>query len=221
MEVWGGATLDVALRFLHESPWERLQLMREAIPNILFQMLIRGNNAIGYTAYPDNLVEKFIESSWKNGVDIFRIFDSLNWTKSMKVSINAVRERTGGLAEACICYTGDIADPKRKKYSLQYYLDLARELEDMGTHILGIKDMTGLLKPYSATQLIAELKKVVNIPIHLHTHDTSGIQSATYLKAIEAGVDVIDVALSSLSGLTSQPNFNPNPNPVVHLILTF
>lgn len=208
MEVWGGATFDVALRFLHESPWERLQLLREAIPNILFQMLIRGNNAIGYSAYPDNLVERFIEESWRNGVDIFRIFDSLNWTRSMKVSINAVRERTGGLAEACICYTGDIADPGRKKYTLQYYLDLARELEDMGAHILGIKDMTGLLKPYSAALLITELKKAVSIPIHLHTHDTSGIQSATYLKAIEAGVHVIDVALSSLSGLTSQPNFN-------------
>lgn len=208
MEVWGGATFDVALRFLHESPWQRLQLLRQAIPNILFQMLIRGNNAIGYTAYPDNLVEKFIEESWKNGVDIFRIFDSLNWTKSMKVSINAVRERTGGLAEACICYTGDIMDPSRSKYTLQYYLDLARELEDMGTHILGIKDMTGLLKPYAAALLVSELKKVVNIPIHLHTHDTSSIQSATYLKAIEAGVDVIDVALGALSGLTSQPNFN-------------
>lgn len=208
MEVWGGATFDVALRFLHESPWERLRLLREAIPNILFQMLIRGNNAIGYSAYPDNLVEKFIEESWKNGVDIFRIFDSLNWTKSMKVSINAVRERTGGLAEACICYTGDIADPSRKKYTLAYYLDLARELEDMGAHLLGIKDMTGLLKPYAAAQLITELKKAVSIPIHLHTHDTAGIQSATYLKAIEAGVDVIDVAMSSLSGLTSQPNFN-------------
>jgi pyruvate carboxylase len=208
MEVWGGATFDVALRFLHESPWERLQLLREAIPNILFQMLIRGNNAIGYTAYPDNLVVKFIEESWKNGVDIFRIFDSLNWTKSMRVSINAVRENTGGLAEACICYTGDIQDPLRKKYDLQYYVDLARELEDMGAHILGIKDMSGLLKPYAAQLLVTELKKAVSIPIHLHTHDTSGIQAAMYLKAIEAGVDVVDVALSSLSGLTSQPNFN-------------
>ena len=208
MEVWGGATFDVALRFLHESPWERLQLLREAIPNILFQMLIRGNNAIGYSAYPDNLVESFIEESWKNGIDIFRIFDSLNWTKSMQISIKAVRERTGGLAEACICYTGDISDPNRKKYNLQYYLDLARELEDIGAHMIGIKDMSGLLKPYAAELLITALKKNVSIPIHLHTHDTAGIQAATYLKAIEAGVDVIDVALSSLSGLTSQPNFN-------------
>ncbi len=208
MEVWGGATFDVALRFLHEDPWKRLQQFRAAIPNILLQMLIRGNNAIGYAAYPNNLVEKFIEESWKNGVDIFRIFDSLNWTKSMKVSIDAVRNKTGGIAEACISYTGDILNKEKKKYSLQYYLDLARELEDMGAHILGIKDMAGLLTPYAAELLINELKKVINIPIHLHTHDTSSIQSATYLKAIDAGVDVVDVALAAMSGLTSQPNFN-------------
>ena len=208
MEVWGGATFDVALRFLHECPWKRLQLLREAIPNICLQMLIRGNNAIGYAAYPDNLVEKFIEESWKNGVDIFRIFDSLNWTKSMEVSIKAVRERTGGIAEACISYTGDILDPKKTKYNLNYYLDLARELEDKGAHILGIKDMAGLLKPYAAELLVSELKKVIQIPIHLHTHDTASIQSSTYIKAIEAGVDVVDVALASMSGLTSQPNFN-------------
>lgn len=208
MEVWGGATFDVALRFLHECPWQRLQQLRSAIPNILLQMLIRGSNAVGYTSYPDNLVEKFIEKSWENGVDIFRIFDSLNWLDSMKVSIKAVRERTGGLAEACICYTGDILDPKRQKYSLQYYLDLAKKLEDEGAHILGIKDMAGLLKPYSAELLVKELKKSIDIPIHLHTHDTSSIQNATYLKAIEAGVDVVDVALASMSGLTSQPNFN-------------
>lgn len=208
MEVWGGATFDVALRFLHESPWKRLQLLREAIPNILLQMLIRGSNAIGYTAYPDNLVEKFIEKSWENGIDVFRIFDSLNWVDSMKVSINAVRERTGGLAEVCLCYTGDILDKSKTKYTLQYYLDLAKQLEDAGAHIIGIKDMTGLLKPYSAELLITELKKTVNLPIHLHTHDTSSIQSAMYLKAIEAGVDVIDVALASMSGLTSQPAFN-------------
>jgi pyruvate carboxylase len=208
MEVWGGATFDVALRFLHECPWKRLQAFRSAIPNILLQMLIRGSNAVGYTSYPDNLVEKFIEKSWENGVDVFRIFDSLNWIDSMKVSINAVRERTGGIAEACICYTGDIMDPKRQKYSLQYYLDLAKRLEDSGSHILAIKDMAGLLKPYAAGLLVSELKKVIDIPIHLHTHDTSSIQNAAYLKAIEAGVDVVDVALSSLSGLTSQPNFN-------------
>lgn len=206
MEVWGGATFDVALRFLHECPWKRLQLLREAIPNILFQMLIRGSNAVGYKAYPDNLIEKFIEEAWKNGIDIFRIFDSLNWLEAMKVSIKAVRERTGGIAEGTICYTGDVRT--NQKYTLQYYLDLARQLEDTGAHILAIKDMAGLLKPYSAEFLIKELKKAVDIPIHLHTHDTSSIQSATYLKAIDAGVDIIDVAIASMSGLTSQPNFN-------------
>ena len=208
MEVWGGATFDVALRFLHECPWKRLQLMRASMPNLLLQMLIRGSNAIGYTAYPDNLVEKFIEKSWENGVDVFRIFDSLNWVDNMMVSIKAVKERTGGLAESCICYTGDILDKSKKKFNLQYYLDLAKKLEDAGSHILAIKDMSGLLKPYAAELLITELKKTIDIPIHLHTHDTSSIQSATYLKAIEAGVDVIDVSLASMSGLTSQPNFN-------------
>jgi pyruvate carboxylase len=209
LEMWGGATFDVALRFLHECPWQRLQLLRERIPNILFQMLIRGSNAVGYTAYPDNLVESFIEESWKSGIDIFRIFDSLNWLEGMQVSIRAVRERTGGLAEACICYTGDFMDPERNhKFNLQYYTDLAKRLEDAGAHILGIKDMAGLLKPMQAAVLVTELKKAVNIPIHLHTHDTSSIQAATYMKAIEAGVDVIDVALASMSGLTSQPNFN-------------
>ncbi|HYJ37731.1 MAG TPA: pyruvate carboxylase, partial [Chitinophagaceae bacterium] len=209
LEMWGGATFDVALRFLHECPWQRLQLMRERIPNILFQMLIRGANAVGYTAYPDNLVEKFIEEAGKRGIDIFRIFDSLNWTEGMQVSIRAVRERTNSLAEACICYTGDFLDPERNhKFNLQYYLDLARKLEDSGAHMLGIKDMAGLLKPMQAKMLIGELKKVVGIPIHLHTHDTSSIQAATYLNAIEAGVDIIDVAIASMSGLTSQPNFN-------------
>jgi len=208
MEVWGGATFDVCLRFLHEDPWERLKEARKRIPNILLQMLLRGSNAVGYTAYPDNLVEKFIEKAWENGIDIFRIFDSLNWVENMKVSIKTVRERTGALAEAAISYTGDILDPEKTKYDLQYYLDLAKQLEDEGAHILAIKDMAGLLKPYSAEVLVSELKKSIDIPIHLHTHDTSGVQIATYLKAIEAGVDVIDVAIASMSGLTSQPNFN-------------
>lgn len=209
LEMWGGATFDVTLRFLHENPWHRLQVLREAVPNILFQMLIRGSNAVGYKAYPDNLVERFIEESSKNGIDIFRIFDSLNWIEGMRVSIQAVNQRTPGLAEACICYTGDFMDPnKNHKFNLDYYLSLARQLEDAGAHILGIKDMAGLLKPFQAQVLITELKKTVDIPIHLHTHDTSSIQPATYLKAIEAGVDVIDVALASMSGLTSQPNFN-------------
>ncbi len=208
MEVWGGATFDVAMRFLKESPWKRLQLLREAVPNILLQMLIRGSNAVGYKAYPDNLVEKFIEKAWQNGNDVFRIFDSLNWLEAMKVSIKAVRERTGGIAEVAIDYTGDLLNPNETKYNLQYYLDLARRIEDEGAHILAIKDMAGLLKPYAATKLITELKKAIDIPLHLHTHDTSGMQATTYLKAIEAGVDVVDVALASMSGLTSQPNFN-------------
>jgi pyruvate carboxylase len=209
LEMWGGATFDVALRFLHECPWQRLELMRESIPNILFQMLIRGTNAVGYTAYPDNLVESFIEQSGKKGIDIFRIFDSLNWLDGLKVSIKAVRERTNGLAEACICYTGDFLDESRnQKFNLAYYLDMARQLEDAGAHMLGIKDMAGLLKPMQAKILVTELKKAIDIPIHLHTHDTSSIQAATYLNAIEAGVDVVDVALASMSGLTSQPNFN-------------
>ncbi len=179
------------------------------MPNVLTQMLIRASNAVGYKAYPDNLVERFIEKSWENGIDIFRIFDSLNWTEQLEVSTKAVLERTQGLAEVSICYTGDISNPKKHpKYSLQYYLDLARKIEDMGAHILAIKDMAGLLKPYAAQELITELKKAVDLPIHLHTHDTSGVQSATYLKAIEAGVDVVDVAVDSMSGLTSQPNFN-------------
>jgi pyruvate carboxylase len=209
LEMWGGATFDVALRFLKESPWHRLKLLRKSIPNILFQMLIRGSNAVGYKAYPDNLVERFIEESWNSGIDIFRIFDSLNWIEGMRVSIEAVNQRTGALSEACICYTGDFLDPnKNKKFNLDYYLTLARQLEDAGTHILGIKDMAGLLKPYQAEILVSELKKAIDIPIHLHTHDTAGVQSATYLKAIDAGVDIVDVALASMSGLTSQPNFN-------------
>ncbi|MCB0331867.1 MAG: pyruvate carboxylase, partial [Bdellovibrionales bacterium] len=208
LEVWGGATFDVALRFLHECPWERLKLLREAIPNILLQMLLRGSNAVGYTAYPDNLIVSFVEKAWETGIDIFRIFDSLNWLPAMETSIKTVRERTGAIAEVCICYTGDICDKSRTKFTLEYYLDLAKRIEDAGAHILCIKDMAGLLKPNGSTILITELRKALSIPVHLHTHDTSSIQAATYLNAIEAGVDVIDVALASMSGLTSQPNFN-------------
>ncbi|SDW92090.1 pyruvate carboxylase [Aequorivita viscosa] len=208
IEMWGGATFDVCLRFLNESPWSRLRELRQRIPNILFQMLLRGSNAVGYKAYPDNLIEKFIEKSWENGIDIFRIFDSLNWVKAMEPSINFVREKTGGLAEAAISYTGDILDPKETKYTLKYYTQLAKDLENTGAHIICIKDMAGLLKPYAASELVAALKDILNIPVHLHTHDTSSVQSATYLKAIEAGVDVVDVALGGMSGLTSQPNFN-------------
>jgi pyruvate carboxylase len=209
LEVWGGATFDVALRFLHEDPWQRLAELRKAIPNILLQMLIRGANGVGYKAYPDNLTERFVKQAAETGIDVFRIFDSLNWMKGMESCIGFVRNQTQSLAEACICYTGDILDPKRnKKYSLDYYLRLAKQLEDAGAHILCIKDMAGLLKPYAATELITGLRDAVKLPIHLHTHDTSGLQAATYLKAVEAGANVIDVAIGSLSGLTSQPNFN-------------
>ncbi|MBL0691681.1 MAG: pyruvate carboxylase [SAR324 cluster bacterium] len=223
MEVWGGATFDASMRFLKEDPWLRLKLLRKKIPNILFQMLFRGANGVGYSAYPDNLIEAFIEKAAEYGIDIFRVFDSLNWLPSMENSINAIIKNTDKILEASICYTGDILDKSRPKYNLNYYLDMSKRLEDMGIHILGIKDMAGLLTPYAAELLICELKKTVDIPIHLHTHDTSGIQSATYLKAIEAGVDVIDVAVSSMSGLTSQPNFNslvncmkgqPRENPI-------
>jgi pyruvate carboxylase len=209
MEVWGGATFDVALRFLHEDPWDRLAKLREAIPNILLQMLIRGANGVGYKAYPDNLTERFVQQAWETGVDVFRIFDSLNWMPGMESCIGFVRNKTQGLAEAAICYTGDILDVKRnKKYNLDYYLRLAKQIEDAGAHILCIKDMAGLLKPYAAAELVTALRATVKLPVHLHTHDTSSLQAATYLKAVEAGVDVIDVALGSLSGLTSQPNFN-------------
>lgn len=208
MEVWGGATFDVAMRFLNECPWDRLASFRKAMPNVLLQMLLRGSNAVGYAAYPDNLIEKFIEEAAETGIDLFRIFDSLNWVEAMKTSIRTVRERTNAIAEACICYSGDITDSSKTKFTLPYYLDLAKELEDEGAHIICIKDMAGLLKPMAATQLITALKERVSLPIHLHTHDTSSIQAATYLKAIEAGVDVVDVAMSSMAGLTSQPSFN-------------
>lgn len=208
MEVWGGATFDVCLRFLHEDPWDRLAQIRKAVPNILLQMLIRGSNGVGYTAYPDNLIEKFVEKSWETGIDIFRVFDSLNWMKNMAPCIDYVRKNTGGIAEGAICYTGDILDVSKTKYTLEYYLQLAKDMENAGAHILAIKDMAGLLKPYAAEILIPALKETVKIPIHLHTHDTSSLQPATYLKAIEKGIDVVDVALGGLSGLTSQPNFN-------------
>jgi pyruvate carboxylase len=208
MEVWGGATFDVCLRFLHESPWTRLRELRKAVPNILLQMLLRGSNGVGYKAYPDNLIEKFVEKSWENGVDIFRIFDSLNWVKAMEPSISYVRNKTGGIAEAALSYTGNILDVNETKYNLKYYTQLAKDLENAGAHMIAIKDMAGLLKPYAATELILALKDTVKVPIHLHTHDTSSLQTTTYLKAIEAGIDVVDVALSGLSGLTSQPNFN-------------
>jgi pyruvate carboxylase len=208
LEVWGGATFDTSMRFLQESPWDRLTLMRQKIPNILFQMLLRASNAVGYTNYPDNVVREFIRHSGERGVDVFRIFDSLNWTANMKVAMEAVREKTGGICEAAICYSGDILDPKRTKYSLKYYVSMAKELVKMGAHILAIKDMAGLCKPYAAHALVKALRDEVDVPIHFHTHDTSGINASSYLRAADAGVDIVDCALASMSGMTSQPNLN-------------
>ena len=207
VEMWGGATFDVAYRFLHEDPWERLRILREKMPNMLLQMLIRGNNTVGYKNYPDNVVVKFIKESAKNGVDLFRVFDSLNWLDGMKLSIDQVLEN-GKIAEATMCYTGDILDEYRDKYSIKYYVDFAKELERTGAQILGIKDMSGLLKPYAAKKLIKNLKEEVGLPIHLHTHDTTGNGVATILQATEAGVDIVDTAVNSMSGLTSQPALN-------------
>lgn len=207
VEMWGGATFDVAYRFLHEDPWERLKILRDKMPNMLLQMLIRGNNTVGYKNYPDNVVVKFIKESSKNGIDLFRIFDSLNWLPGMQLSIDEVL-KNGKIAEATMCYTGDILDEKKDKYSIKYYVDLAKELERTGTQIIGIKDMSGLLKPYAAKKLIKNLKEEVGVPIHLHTHDTTGNGVATILQATEAGVDIVDTAVNSMSGLTSQPALN-------------
>lgn len=207
VEMWGGATFDVAYRFLHEDPWERLEILREKMPNMLLQMLVRGNNTVGYKNYPDNVVVKFIKESAERGVDLFRIFDSLNWLPGMQLSIEEVI-KNGKIAEATMCYTGDVLDEYRDKYSLEYYVNFAKELEKTGAHILGIKDMSGLLKPYAAKKLIKALKNEISIPIHLHTHDTTGNGVATILQATEAGVDIADTAVNSMSGLTSQPALN-------------
>ncbi|WP_173799901.1 pyruvate carboxylase [Domibacillus mangrovi] len=207
MEMWGGATFDVAYRFLKEDPWKRLEILRKQVPNVLFQMLLRSANAVGYKNYSDNVIREFIQQSAESGVDVFRIFDSLNWVKGMEVAIDSVRQ-SGKIAEAAICYTGDIDDPSRAKYNVEYYKQMAKELEAQGAHILAIKDMAGLLKPQAAYRLISELKATINIPIHLHTHDTSGNGIYMYTKAIEAGVDIVDTALSSMAGLTSQPSAN-------------
>ena len=207
VEMWGGATFDVAYRFLHEDPWERLKILRDKMPNMLLQMLIRGNNTVGYKNYPDNVVVKFIKESSKYGIDLFRIFDSLNWLPGMQLSIDEVL-KNGKIAEATMCYTGDILDEKKDKYSIKYYVDLAKELERTGAQIIGIKDMSGLLKPYAAKKLIKNLKEEVGVPIHLHTHDTTGNGVATILQATEAGVDIVDTAVNSMSGLTSQPALN-------------
>ena len=207
LEMWGGATFDVAYRFLHESPWERLRLLREKIPNIPFQMLLRGSNLVGYANYPDNLVCSFIKEAAERGIDVFRVFDSLNWIPSMEVAMDEVLNQNK-LLEATMCYTGDILDPSKDKYTLKYYVDLAKELERRGAHMLAIKDMSGLLKPYAAKKLVSTLKQEIGIPIHLHTHDTTGNQVAALLMAAEAGVDVVDAACAPLAGLTSQPSLD-------------
>jgi pyruvate carboxylase len=205
LECWGGATFDVAYRFLKEDPWARLSDIRAGVPNILLQMLLRASNAVGYTNYPDNVVRYFVSEAAQAGVDLFRVFDSLNWVENMRVAIDAVRA-TGKLCEAAICYTGDLLDPNRPKYDLKYYVSLAKELEAAGAHILGIKDMAGLCKPEAARRLVTALKNEISLPIHFHTHDTSGIAAASILAAVEAGADAVDAAMDSMSGLTSQPN---------------
>ena len=207
LEMWGGATFDTTMRFLKEDPWERLVQLRSKIPNILFQMLVRGSSAVGYTNYPDNVVSEFIKESAQAGIDVFRIFDALNWIPGMQVAIDAAL-KSGGVCEAAICYTGDINDPTRPKYDLKYYIEMAKELVKRGTHILAIKDMAGLCKPYAAETLVKALRQEVGVPVHFHTHDTSGVQTATIVKASDAGVDIADMAMASMSGLTSQPNLN-------------
>ena len=205
MECWGGATFDVAYRFLQECPWQRLRDLRAAMPNIMTQMLLRGANGVGYTNYPDNVVQFFVKQAAETGVDVFRVFDSLNWVENMRVAMDAVIE-AGKICEGTVCYTGDIMDPDRAKYDLKYYVGMAKELRDAGAHVLGLKDMAGLLKPASAAGLIRALKEEIGLPIHFHTHDTSGISAATVLAAAEAGADAVDAAMDSMSGLTSQPN---------------
>ncbi|MEA5041649.1 MAG: pyruvate carboxylase [Oscillibacter ruminantium] len=207
LECWGGATFDVAYRFLHESPWERLDMIREKAPNLLLQMLIRGANAVGYTNYPDNVIREFVRQAAKSGIDVFRVFDSLNWIPGMEVAMDEVLKQ-GKICQATVCYTGDILDPARDKYTLNYYVNMAKELEKRGAHMLAIKDMAGLLKPYAAKKLVTALKQEIGIPIQLHTHNTSGNQVAAVLLAAEAGVDVADLAISSMSSLTSQPSLN-------------
>ena len=205
VECWGGATFDVAMRFLREDPWQRLALLRERLPNLLLQMLLRSANAVGYANYPDNVVRFFVACAARAGIDVFRIFDSLNWVENMRVAIDAVLQ-AGKLCEASICYTGNLSDPHERKYTLDYYLQLARELKAAGTHVLGIKDMAGLVRPRAAYTLVKALKEEVGLPVHFHTHDTSGIAAASVLAAIDAGADAVDGAIDAMSGLTSQPN---------------
>ncbi|GHC52043.1 pyruvate carboxylase [Roseibacillus persicicus] len=208
LEMWGGATFDTAMRFLKEDPWERLRELRERVPNICFQMLFRGSNAVGYSNYPDNVVAGFVKHAADSGMDIFRIFDSLNYLPNMKVAMEAAAEHGTAVCEAAVCYTGDITNPDRAKYSLKYYVDKAKELEKMGAHILCIKDMAGLCHPAAANKLFSTLKQEIGIPIHFHTHDTSGLNASSIMAASDAGADIADMALASMSGSTSQPNLN-------------
>ena len=208
LECWGGATFDTSMRFLHENPFKRLRRLRARIPNVCFQMLLRGANGVGYSNYPDNVIRGFIKHSADSGMDIFRVFDSLNYLPNLKVAMDSIRKDTNSICEATICYTGDVLDEARDKYSLKYYVDMAKELEQMGAHILALKDMSGLCTPHAAYKLVKALRSEISIPVHFHTHDSSGIAGASIIKAAEAGVDVVDLAVSSLSGLTSQPNLN-------------
>jgi pyruvate carboxylase len=208
LEIWGGATFDTSMRFLQEDPWERLISLRDRIPNILFQMLLRGSNAVGYTSYPDNVVREFIKKSAEHGIDVFRVFDALNWTPNMKGTIETVRNQTDAVCEASICYTGDLLDPVKTKYSLNYYIKLAKKLVEMGAHMLAIKDMAGLCKPYAAFALVKALREEIDVPIHFHTHDTSGASIASVLRASDAGIDIADASMASMSGMTSQPCLN-------------
>ncbi len=207
LEMWGGATFDTSMRFLKESPWARLELLRQKIPNILFQMLLRASNAVGYTNYPDNVVQIFVREAAQAGIDLFRVFDALNWVENMRVAMEAVIEN-GAICEASICYTGDILNPQRPKYDLKYYVELAKQLEKMGAHMLAIKDMAGLCKPAAARLLVRTLKQEIGIPIHFHTHDTAGIQAASILAAADEDLDIADAAIASMSGGTSQVNLN-------------
>jgi pyruvate carboxylase len=207
LECWGGATFDVALRFLKEDPWERLAQLRQRVPNLLFQMLLRGSNAVGYTNYADNVVRHFVQQAAAGGIDLFRVFDSLNWVENTRVAIDAVVE-SGALCEGTVCYTADLFDASRPKYGLKYYVDVARQLQRAGVHILAIKDMAGVCRPRAAKALVNALKEETGLPIHFHTHDTSGAAAASVLAAIEAGCDAVDGALDSMSGLTSQPNLS-------------
>jgi pyruvate carboxylase len=207
LEMWGGATFDTAMRFLNEDPWERLRHLRAKVPNICFQMLLRGANAVGYTNYPDAVVAGFVKHAAANGMDIFRIFDSLNYLPNLRVAMDAVQD-THAVCEAALCYSGDILDERRDKFSLKYYVKMAKELERMGAHVLAIKDMAGLCRPYAAHKLVKALKEEVGLPIHFHTHDTSGIAAASILRAADAGVDIVDLATASMSGSTAQPNLN-------------